>query len=141
MTPAGMLELAERVEQASGPDRELDAEVALAVTGNTAELSEGGNMIWCGGGHSVLADLPAVPWSSRWIQVAHYTASLDAALTLVPDGHSWAAGDCGENDGPWACVTAHEEPCADYPGAAGTVILSVLAAALRARAEEGRDGG
>lgn len=139
MTRAEMLELAERVEQASGPERDLDAEIALAITGNTAQLSEGGNMIWCGGWHSVLADLPAVPWSGRWVQVARYTASLDAALTLVPDTHCWAlfVGRLATQAAYWR--RAEDESAATTWVVAATPSLALCAAALRARAEEARD--
>lgn len=61
-----------------------------------------------------------------------------AALELVPDGCvfsqgvSWSAGDCGENDGPWACVTVYSDGCPDYTGLACTVPLSLVAACMRA---------
>lgn len=50
------LELAERCEKASGPDRELDKAVALAVYG---------------------------PEHCRYIEVPAYTSSIDAAMTLA----------------------------------------------------------
>lgn len=65
-----MHELIERLEKATGPDRELDAAIALAIGLPTLN----GRI----GGVSYRDELcePAPP----------YTASIGAALTLVPDG-------------------------------------------------------
>jgi hypothetical protein len=54
-----MKELAERVEAATGPDRDIDHAIANLI--NYATVGE----------------------------VLTYTASLDAAMTLVPDGFMW----------------------------------------------------
>jgi hypothetical protein len=73
----GLLELADRCEAATGPDRALDREIARTV----------------------------LYWTKREIEteansILQFTASLDAAMTLVPEGYhpSWllrkAIDDC-----------------------------------------------
>jgi len=67
---ATLLELAERCEKAEGPDRKLDAEVARATGW---KVSPGGTW-W-------------QPPGGQWGFVLRaYTASIDAALTLLPEG-------------------------------------------------------
>ncbi len=61
-----------------------------------------------------------------------YTTSLDAALTLVPEGWRWEAADYGggDQDGPRAELWhgVHH-----YGAFGGTPVLAVCIAALRAR--------
>ncbi|WP_316176287.1 hypothetical protein [Bradyrhizobium sp. SZCCHNRI1073] len=61
-----LLELAERCEKAERPDRGLDAEIHFRIKN--------------GIGVGCASDAPA------------FTGSLDAALTLVPEGLSWTTG-------------------------------------------------
>lgn len=104
-----MTSLIERIEAAMGPCRELDAEIACRVK----------------------------PWRemcSLLVKMPPYTSSIDAALTLVPDG--WHVGlltECGEDNSPKCCLTYSAEPCRDAEGAGVDLIHSALAAALRAR--------
>jgi hypothetical protein len=76
-----LIALAERVEKAIGPDRELDAETHTA-TGQVARLVSG--------------DLPPVCTHDYEQQVGYwvkrYTSSLDAAMSLVPEGMRWKCG-------------------------------------------------
>ena len=65
-----MKELIERLEDATGPDRELDAEIARLVTGRGVTVAPLSGPRYDGDGEPVPA----------------YTASLDAALTLMPRG-------------------------------------------------------
>lgn len=85
MTP--LEELAVRVERAEGPDRELDRDIKLAV---------------CAGNDWSRASAEAAKvWALR------YTASLDAAMTLVPEGAHIGMG--ADATGPlkgWAWVRA-----------------------------------
>lgn len=69
-----LLELADRVEAATGPDRELDAEIFDLVAGG---------MFW--------------PETQQWWlsgttsrEPIVFTASLDAATKLVPEGYPWS---------------------------------------------------
>lgn len=58
----------------------------------------------------------------------------DAAMSLVPDGLSWAAGDCNEDDIPWACLTDRDGN--DYAATGATTIIALVHASLRARMSE-----
>jgi hypothetical protein len=120
-----LLELAERCEQATGPDRELDCRIWLAATGGLSfEL-----------GHAVVPDL------GQW-QAPAYTASLDAAMTLSrpnwwfsanaplsPQAYGYSRED---ERRPRAGFEMMEMPY--MAGArAETLPLAICAAALRAR--------
>jgi hypothetical protein len=74
--PATLLNLADRCEQAAGPDRELDGAAWCAVNGYSFVKWDGAGVVWrkADGG---IRHYPA----SR---VPYYTASLDAAVTLYP---------------------------------------------------------
>jgi hypothetical protein len=61
-----LLELAERCEKATGPDRGLDKAIAAVV--HLKQLTY---------------------QSPEWIKDPEFTASLDAAMTLVPEGALW----------------------------------------------------
>lgn len=119
--------LVERVEKATGPDRCIDAGVFAAL-------------------HPELRRLPREPNAfigpDEWIKTPpFYTASLDAAVSLVPEGKFWIAGYGRMRRGePLGGATI-------YYGkglAIGTMIaeaeaatpaLALVAAALRARME------
>lgn len=73
-------ELIAKLEAAEGPSRELDAEIALACGWSRSGIK--GN-VWVPPGHE--------PWDCD--KLPEYTFSLDEALTLVPDGHSWVIGN------------------------------------------------
>lgn len=101
-----LLALAARVEAAAGADRALDRAIAMA----------------------------AMPPERRGMYVRrHYTASLDAAETLVPAGWTGMV----HLDGKAGLYRDDREPTID--GSAATPALALTAAALRARAEEARD--
>ena len=120
MTRADLIALAARVEQAQGPDRELDAAVMRLFT-NSIESDDGE---WWYGPH----DEPPR-------KVPDFTASRDAARSLLPAGWHLTIGDC--EDWPWADAHEFPLPCRRVLGVhAATVPLTMLAAALRARAEE-----
>ncbi len=94
--PATLLALAERCEQAAGPDAGLD----LAI--------------W-----TTLLDTPGFQPLSPWR--TDYTVSLDAAVTLVPEGCGWM-------------VMGNAAKVGRLPSRAATAALALCAAALRARA-------
>lgn len=108
-----MKELIERIEGAEGPSRELDAEIIKLVSRGVLD-----GEYWT---------LPA------------YTASLDAAMTLVPEGwnvgiflrHAWLR----QNAQVWhrgiEASTKH--------GNAATPALALAAAALKARTATAKD--
>ncbi len=110
MNSEEMLALAGRVEQANGPERELDFDIADAVLG------------------------PIKPPYRRGY-CEKYTASLDAAMTLVPQGQDWYVTSIRPLTGRFAgAIYKGSEPSMDYAEAA-TPALALCAAALRARAQ------
>jgi len=140
-TRDALLALAERCEQASGPDRELDGEIARALGWTDVHVSV----------LNPLFQVGRPPGVTGWRDpVPAFTASLDAALTLVPEG--WRV-----NGADWSILGQYswmlKGPCkklimgADgYEEAGGdwfksgvslaTPALALCAAALRALASE-----
>jgi hypothetical protein len=138
-----LLELAERCEKATGPDRELDAMLAVAVdfVAENSNPPSARSLHSDYGGSNSYADIGA-----HWPRLPRYTASLDAAMTLVPDGCLATVRQLW--DGPerhgYAIVSTYSddaEECDgkfhldDYTGLAATPALALCAAALKARAE------
>ena len=112
-----LLELAERVEGLPGPDRGADLAIQMMVDPEYATIEpEVAGFLTRYGGH------PA------------YTASLDAAMTLLldRDRNGWHAGGHHKGGG---CAYILRRPDPIYVVAA-TPALALTAAALRARASE-----
>lgn len=117
-----LMNLAERAEAATGPDRELEADIAL--TQGWTECA-GDNWI---GPHGEIA-VPA------------YTSSLDAAMQLVPEGMAYGlkgpvseyvyGEDAGKHSG--SCGSVPEDGFIAL-SLAKTPELALCAAALRAKA-------
>lgn len=114
-----LLELADAVEKAAGPDSDLDVAIAKALAG------------------------PSGNYFPR-----SYTASIDAARTLVPEGRSWSieanvetfdANDNLISDSGSIARIYHEgsKRWADDPSYAATPALALTAASLRALAAQG----
>jgi hypothetical protein len=114
---SGLLELAERCEKATGPDRELDELIDKAALPH-----EWANEFFDPSRH----DLP------------RYTALLDAAMTLVPEEAWWSVMRA-------PCAEGYDaEVASDDHRRAATPALALCAAALRALAHqtaEERDNG
>ncbi len=126
-----LLALADRCEQAAGPDRELDVAIARALDWKplyrddyskwwppaaVADARERKRSIL----HHPTQPLPA------------FTASLDAAVTLVPDGWTWArfhggTVECMTLNGPGNSILFERGECV-------FTALALCSAALRARA-------
>jgi hypothetical protein len=125
-----LLELAERCEQATGPDYALDAAIWHEITpehqrwffGGIGEIDE----CWLWGNPSTDHD-----WDKS---APAYTASLDAAITLAPAGdfHLLLPGmstmAMGRHD--WRCYLDGQRS----KGIGRSTALAICAAALRARA-------
>lgn len=132
LTPTSqeLIALAAKVEASEGPDRELDEMIADALfeRSHFAQLADApigtGCMMWWQDGHQQSA--------------LRYTASLDAATTLVPEGHAYACGSPSFDipkawawcEGPWNAVPSPEDIQAATPA------LALCAASLRARANQ-----
>lgn len=121
--------LIERIEAAEGPSRELDLEVAYAVDWRWEDWEDGDPTVR---GH---VDKHGFDWMlarlnqsvTVWPRLLpQYTASLDAAMSLVGD-NVWKAGD-DDMGGPFGVV-------GDELVYAATPALALCAAALKARAE------
>src|ERR1700743_1640458 len=116
--------LADRVESAAGASRELDAEIWLAcVPGATREQWSyrhiaTGRLCHVDETRQLQAD-----GRRKWVIVPSYTASIDAALTLVPDGWIWDVISTGT---AWVMLDDVQETAR-----AATPALALTAAALR----------
>ena len=122
---AELLALAERVEEASGADREIECTIAKAIGWLPPKGSSGAYT------------------SSPWAWCPNWSSSLDAVVALIAErlpGKSWTVNSSGFG-GSWARLhDPMRQPGfgADYPRAdAATPALALLAAALRALASEG----
>lgn len=142
MSREELLALAERVEQATGPDRELDCAVRMAVyapEGATMEQSPiNGN--WCiYSGKSFRTGKPAL-WESHLGRNQAFTASLDAAMSLVGEQHRILTINEQDIDDERPWVVRLTERHAEFGRAkvtnaiAATPALALVAASLRARA-------
>lgn len=145
-------ELAARVEAAMGSDRELDAQIWIAVTPGATRRELRG--IHKASGKEQVIDETREP-DGRLIVVPAFTASLDAAMTLVPDGWFWMAGHRDNNrcrayvnngQSHFVGIAARPNPAKQwFECLADTPALALCAAALIARAAsgietEGHDG-
>lgn len=126
---ADLMELAAKCEAAAGPDRELDSAIVLALF----DVDRGAKGGWCDARGTV-----PHPWN--------YTASLDAAMTLVPEGCVLAVTNC-DADGKRpdfakaSAIVARDPDGQVGPTVAATMPLALCAAALRARASSVQSGG
>lgn len=119
-------ELAERVEALDGPDREVDCLIGVAIGWFITEPNEGWpdrlDYIDIRGIWKTTANFAEL--------VPQFTRSLDAAVTLVPEGWQYCIT---ESRGCWV------RECDQFPTihgqAAATPALSLTAAALRARSK------
>lgn len=129
--PETLESLAARIEALDGPDRDVDYEVAFAFGWEFRCATHWGYRSphwWLGG--KTGAELGLV--SHVQGECPHFTKSIDAAMTLVPDDWSMSL-----HFGPWIAgnvqainpVTAEE-----FRIDAATPALAICAAAMRAKA-------
>jgi hypothetical protein len=118
-----LLKLSERCETSNGPDRKLDADIAMACGLAPVGAEHEGN---CPG----WLRSPHVAFGV--VRSAEFTASVDAAMALIPDDHDFSLlRGSGE---PSVCKVEHKN-CVDGIECSGeTPALAVCAAALRVRA-------
>jgi len=141
-TRAALLALADRCEQASGPDREIDFSIFRALHPEYAgpEWKPYGNGLRHINDSSDMRCLPAPEMTPpRW------TASLDAALTLVRSVKCFIAalGDIAADGLPGCCLCVSTDPVHEIWGIAlgggdpdGKLARATVSAALRALAAE-----
>lgn len=135
MTNAELSALASRVEGLKGPDREVDALVRCAVFAPAAAYVEQSpiNGAWCV--YEVGYNGKPRIWEPRNLshdaRTGSFTASLDAALTLVPEG--WVVGQMSwwREDRSATCHMDNKYGLKACSGA-DTLPIALTAAALRA---------
>jgi len=139
MTALSLLSLGERVEKAMGPVRELDFLIAEALSENKDhwEGCRQRQVRWFDMSDWKAGDPIPVTW--EWSQPL-YTASIDAAMSLVPDGLSFEVRSSGIGDKGQATIW---DPMTQ-PGLSShrqwnvkgchSPALALCAAALKARA-------
>jgi hypothetical protein len=112
--------LAKRCEAAAGPDRELDAEIA--ATAGLRVVDEGHPLGRCCYDRNGIS-----------IVLPRYTASLDAAMTLVPEG-MWGTLEFGKRS---RCKLGRFGELKPLPNEAFayTAAQALAAASLRARSQ------
>lgn len=127
---AGELEaLAARVEALTGPDREVDAEIAVASKAVPYDMEPAFGAGWWRG-----------IYDNRHWQAPEYTASIDAAMTLVPEGWEAAIYSAPVGSDLNANVQIETEQMRQRPdfypleSIAKSPALALCAAALRAKA-------
>lgn len=130
-----LLGLAERAEIARGPDPDLDNAIMAAFFGREerfigARYEDGLkalDLVWVD------------PATDKWVSTSarEFTRSIDAAVTLVPDGWFWRVGH-GTLHAGWAHLNrVHPDQCDyedEHSARADTPPLALCAAALRAAA-------
>lgn len=134
-SPEELILLAERVEALSGPDREVDRDIMLAAV----PCDRAPFRYWApmneDTGHGAV-DVERVyyaPHCAQAVAVPAFTASLDAALSLVPAG--WAYAFSSNLIGPGNVAGCQRtSPYAQASAEAATPALALTAAALRCRA-------
>jgi len=111
-------DLITRLERAEGPDRELDCRIWCVMRGADFDLYS-----------------QVVPNFNEW-QALRYTASIDAALTLVPD--EYLLGILAElENGRWTTKLLNRREIAGLPPESGpTPALALCIAALRAQQKD-----
>jgi hypothetical protein len=129
-------ELIAALEAATGPSRQLDAEIARAVYAPDGRVKQSPfNGEWC-------VYHPTQDRTLDRVRVLQFTASIDAALTLVPEGWVWAVHGPDSGNLAYACLCDRDviqppEPWLEtYPtqeSHAATPAIALCIAALRAR--------
>lgn len=130
-----LLKLAERCEAATGPDRSLDCAIAVAAADYFLLPPK-----WDGGpvgyGYFDADGAEVHPGHGGDQLVKRYTASLDAAMTLVPEGMKLVLDThhmIVTLYEYWPISSPEDEGFASYQAEAATPALALCAAALRAR--------
>lgn len=121
--------LIERIERAEGPDRELDVLVEIECGPDRKRIKS----IIATSPHNTINEVAKAADrydALSFIQIPAYTHSLDAAMTLLPEG-CWAEGALASP----AHIEVHRNDVFDALGLgrAATPALALTAACLKAR--------
>jgi hypothetical protein len=148
MTRETLLGLADRCEQATGPDRELDALIWCTLNGKKYADHNEAYSAYHSGNPETQVEFTEPPKRTRLVTGSQttgghakpVTASLDSAMTLVPEGHVLAAlsqEDHRDSNRAWFAEyrrgfkTSYDKA---FPSWAATPALALCAAALKSRA-------
>lgn len=128
-----MDELIAQIEAASGPDRELDAQMSAACRVGAARWE------WANNYPEWLARPDGrveLEKNGPSFAAPALTGSIDAAMTLVPEECEWRLDSHYNLAGVFAYPVDPESGpyCVEYAGESSTPALALCAAALRARA-------
>lgn len=138
MTTPDLDNLIARLEKATGPDRELDSLIARSLEKfptipfkGDAPFERLAGMYWVVG----TKDTPNGPVEEKWSKnPPPYTASLDAALTLVPK--DFFLRKLAQFEDGWHCTIIRGAKSFDAKAKTGSGAIS--AAALKARTAAGK---
>lgn len=111
-------ELIAALAKATGPSQELDAEIALAINPG-GRVRPNSRALETADGYTHL--------------VQYYTASIDAALALAPEGYAVQGGRYHDGRGWWHIYEQPEGATRAWAGNGATPALALCIAALKAR--------
>lgn len=126
--------LISRLEQAEAGSRELDLHIAVAIDWRWDEWEDDEPTL------RTMIDKHSWSWmlsrmgDSLWRMVPHYTTSIDAAMSLVPEDHHWAIGQ--ETSFAWATVEHWSGSPHFEASAVRTPALALCVASLKAAGYE-----
>lgn len=136
-------EIIGRLEKASEPSWELDIEIGEIVFPDQYKtLCEDFEKTWKRAQENGLHDRRLACWRSTFQGVWRFTYSIDAALTLLPDGFASSVGTMAfkdnkmesDNEKPWATYwTPRGE---NYSFRAKTPAIALCIAALKSREKQ-----
>jgi hypothetical protein len=116
-----LIALRDALQKATGPDVEID----LQIWWHFFTEHEPG----------LTPDIERLRLLSRGCGIPNFTASLDAAVTLVPEGYGWRAVDMT----PWPCSAAliqRNSLVAEYQTSAATPALALCLARIMLEIEK-----
>ena len=128
---SNLMDLAERVEAATGPDRELDALIEIEVVGFPERAFQQKNAMRPRGA----APIDRMEWLMSW-GVLRFTASIDAAITLIPEGWVRAVDATAPEMGIDVELWPEGQSQEHVKGTNEREALATCAAALRARSSQ-----
>lgn len=121
-------ELIERLEKATGPDCDLERDICIEVTPGVKDAGRIDR-----GEFGVFGWWPKDTAYQSARRSPHYTASIDAALTLVPKGWCWGLFD---EPNAWLWPTPQRDLLAGIQSKGATPAIALCIAALKARRSE-----
>lgn len=139
--------LIKQLEKAQGPCRELDAKIEISLkVGNAPSWFWKNFKKWKAKDNGVIVCVDSEGRNGAWLHSQNWTSSIDAALTLVPDGCVLSVDNMGAIDGVKTATAEIYFPLEEekrikghYDGKcigisdAATITLALCAAALQAK--------